>query len=79
MAAIAQEMRLSVPYLSRLVFRETRVSVQRHVDVRRLLDAAHLLSKTFLTVDDIAAKLGYHHRGHLERCFGRSLGVGPSN
>jgi transcriptional regulator GlxA family with amidase domain len=74
---IAQEMRISVPYLSRLVYRETRVSVQRHVDVRRLLDAAHLLSKTFLPIDEIAARVGYEHRQHLDRCFDRDLCARP--
>jgi len=75
---IAQQMRISVRYLSRLVYRETRVPVQRHVDVRRLMDAAHLLSKTFLTADEIAAKVGYEDRRHLDRCFRRDLGVRPS-
>ena len=75
--AIACEMGISVPYLSRLVYAETGVSIQRHVDARRFLHAAHLLSKTFLRVNEIAAKVGYKHTQHLDRCFFRGLGIRP--
>ena len=76
-AAIAYEIGISVPCLSRLVYAETGASIQRHVDARRLLHAAHLLSKTFLRVNEIAAKAGYKHARHLDRCFSRGLGIRP--
>jgi transcriptional regulator GlxA family with amidase domain len=75
--AIACEMGISVPCLSRLVYAETGVSIQRHVEARRLLHAADLLSKTFLRSNEIAARVGYKHAQHLDRCFSRALGIRP--
>jgi len=76
-AAIAYEMQVSVPYLSRLVYAETGASISRHVNARRLLHAADLLSKTFLRVNEIATKVGYEHTQHLDRCFSKGLGIQP--
>jgi AraC-like DNA-binding protein len=76
-AAIAYEMGVSVPYLSRLVHDETGASIHRHINARRLLHAADLLSKTFLRLNEIAAKVGYKHTQHLDRSFSRGLGIRP--
>jgi two-component system response regulator YesN len=75
--AIAHEVGISVPCLSRLVYAETGASIQRHVDTRRFLHAADLLSKTFLRLNEIAARVGYRHAQHLDRCFLRGLGIRP--
>ena len=44
----------------------------------RFLGAAHLVSKTFVRLDEIAATVGYEHPRHLERCFLAVLGVRPT-
>jgi transcriptional regulator GlxA family with amidase domain len=76
-AAVASDVGLSVRRLSRLVYRETGASVQRHIQCRRLLHAAHLLSKTFLSVERIAALAGYRDESRLDCCFRSVLGVLP--
>ena len=59
MSGIAKEAGVSVPHLARLVYtrlfyRETRASIQRHIDVRRLLDAAHpITNQVQVHQDDI--------------------------
>ncbi len=75
---VAEEVGMSAPYFHRLVNSQTHVLVQQHIDVWRLLAAARLLSRTFLSVKEIAALVGYEHTPSLDRRFRSVLGVRPT-
>jgi AraC-like DNA-binding protein len=75
--AVARQAGVSARCLSRLVHLETRVPIQRHIQCRRLMNAAHLLGKTFLSAGEIAVLAGYKDESCLDRCFRVLLGVRP--
>jgi AraC family transcriptional activator of pobA len=73
---------VSVParpgYLTTVVRRKTGRSLQRWITERRMAEARRLLRETDLTIEDIAAKVGYRQPSFFIRHFRRDHTVTPA-
>ena len=76
MAGVAN---LSRYHFSRQFKRSTGLSPHQYVIGRRVQRAKELLSKTDLSVGDVASAVGFAHQSHLARHFRRRFGVAPSS
>ncbi len=74
MAGVAN---LSRYHFSRQFKRSTGLSPHQYVIGRRVQRARELLSKTDLSVGDVASAVGFTHQSHLARHFRRRFGVAP--
>jgi AraC family transcriptional regulator len=76
MAGVAN---LSRYHFSRRFKRSTGLSPHQYVIGRRVERAKELLSKTDLSVGDVASAVGFAHQSHLARHVRRRFGVPPSS
>lgn len=76
--ALAAALGVSRWHLSRVISRETGHGFAEHLHGLRVLEAAHLLATTRLSVKEVAATVGYPRTGELDRHFGRWLRMTPS-
>ena len=74
---LARAVRLSETHLSRLVRRETGVSIRQHVVRFRMEAALTYLRSSFLSVKEIAAAVGYSSTSSFDHEFARRFGTAP--
>ncbi len=77
--AVAAMAGVSREHLSRLTRRHLGRSLREVIQIRRQEMACRLLLDTQLSVEEIAASLGYQHPPSFDRAFRRWLGVTPSD
>lgn len=75
---LASAVAVSPKTLSRRIFGATGLSPMRFLQRRRVLEAVHLIETTTLTVDAVAAKVGYQDATALRKIIKRELGATPS-
>jgi transcriptional regulator GlxA family with amidase domain len=75
--AVAQTLRVSRSYLSRLVLRETGRTFNRHLQLARMNTAARLLQTSSLSVKEISAATGYEHVPSFDRQFRKHFRMTP--
>lgn len=76
-SAVAAELRVSVEHLTRLFTRHAGMPLARWLRQMRLERAAHLLASTELTLDRIAARVGYGDGFALAKAFRALTGESP--
>jgi len=74
---VAQTLRVSRSYLSRLVLRETGRTINRHLQLARMNTAARLLQTSSLSVKEISAATGYEHVPSFDRQFRKHFRMTP--
>lgn len=79
LAEMAGVANLSRYHFSRQFKRSTGLSPHQYVIRRRVQRARELLSKTDLSVGDVASAVGFTHQSHLAHHVRRHLGVAPSS
>lgn len=77
LAEIAGAVNISPTYFANLFKRATGISPHQYVVQQRVERAKLLLSKTDLTIADIALQVGFSNQSHLTRHFKRLIGVTP--
>ena len=75
---VARNLRVSRSYLSRLVFKETGVTFNRHLQLARMNTAARLLQESNLSIKEISHGTGYEHIPSFVRHFRSHFNLGPS-
>jgi transcriptional regulator GlxA family with amidase domain len=75
---LASAVALSPKTFSRRIVAATGLSPVRFVQRRRILEAMHLIETTTLTVEDVAARVGYQDSTALRKIIRRELGTTPS-
>ncbi len=76
---LASALAVSPKTLSRRVSAATGLSPIRFLQRRRVMEAVHLLETTTLTLDAVAARVGYQDATALRKIIKRELGTTPSN
>lgn len=76
--ALSSELALSPKTLARRIEAATGVSPIKFIQRRRLSQAAHLLETTALSIDAVAAQVGYQDSTALRKLIKREFGVTPS-
>jgi AraC-like DNA-binding protein len=74
---IAQTLRVSRSYLSRLVLRETGAPFNHHLQLARMNTAARLLQNSHLSIKEISSATGYEHVPSFDRQFKRHFHMTP--
>jgi len=74
---LAQSVNLSPSYLTRLFQEATGQSPAQFDKTRRLDQARMLILRTFLTVKEVMAEVGWSDPSHFSRDFRRRFGVSP--
>jgi AraC family transcriptional regulator, transcriptional activator of pobA len=78
LATIAGAVGLTPGYLTTVVRRKTGRSVQRWITERRMAEARRLLRETDLSMELIAASVGYRHPSYFIKHFRRDHAVTPA-
>ncbi|SFV15886.1 GlxA family transcriptional regulator [Pseudoduganella namucuonensis] len=76
--ALSSELALSPKTLARRIEAATGVSPIKFIQRRRLSHAAHLLETTALSIEAVAARVGYQDSTALRKLIKREFGVTPS-
>jgi transcriptional regulator GlxA family with amidase domain len=76
---LAAELRLSPCYLQRLFKKETGVRLGEWLGEQRLLNAAHLLANSYLSIKEITHAVGYEHASSFNRAFERRFRQAPAH
>lgn len=76
---IAKNLRVSRSYLSRLVFKETGVTFNRHLQLARMNTAARLLQESDLSIKEISSGTGYEHVPSFDRQFRSHFKLTPGD
>jgi transcriptional regulator GlxA family with amidase domain len=74
---VAEALAISPKTLSRRISAATGVSPVRYLQRRRVLHAAHLIETTSMTIDAVAANVGYQDGTALRKLIKRELGTTP--
>ena len=74
---VAKNLRVSRSYLSRLVFKETGVTFNRHLQLARMNTAARLLQESELSIKEISSGTGYEHVPSFDRQFRSHFNLHP--
>lgn len=77
-AALAAELALSTKTLARRIASAAGVSPIRFIQRRRLMRASHLIETTPLSIEAIAAQVGYQDGTALRKLIKREFGTTPS-
>ncbi len=75
---LAREVNLSTSRLRHLFKKETGMTPAQYLKVLRLLEAERLLRTTFLSVKEIANRIGITNASHFVREFKRVYGLAPT-
>lgn len=75
---VASALSISPKTLARRLFAATGVSPVRFLQRRRVSKAVHLIETTRMTIDDIAASVGYQDGTALRKLIKRELGLSPA-
>lgn len=75
---VAKKCGVSAPYLSQLVKATTGYGCRTHLRLVRVLCACNLLTKTALSVKEVAARSGYRSTAELDHEFRRWLHLQPN-
>jgi transcriptional regulator GlxA family with amidase domain len=78
LSEMTQSGQLSPSHLRQLFKAEAGMSLARYLKKLRLYRARELLETTFLSVKEIAAKVGLHSINHFVTDFKKAHGVTPS-
>ena len=78
-SGLASALAVSPKTLSRRILAATGVSPVRFLQRRRVLQAAHLIETTQMTIDAVAATVGYQDGTALRKIIRRELGVTPAS
>ena len=78
-ATLAERLNLSRSRFTALFVAQTGVAPMRYLQRARLRRARLLVERTFLTVKEIMALVGYSDPSHFARDFRREHGVAPSD
>jgi AraC-like DNA-binding protein len=76
---VARNLRVSRSYLSRLVFKETGVTFNRHLQLARMNTAARLLQESDLSIKEISSGTGYEHVPSFDRQFRSHFKLTPGD
>jgi len=76
-AALSEEFKISTSYLARIFKADKGISVTDYIHAVRIDGAKELLRTTDLTLDEIAASVGFSNRWVLIRIFKNIMGVTP--
>ncbi len=76
--AVSQEVNLSADYVRHLFKKATGVTFHYYLRYVRINRAAHLLRSTFLSIEEVAASLGYAYTTNFPRDFRALLGISPA-
>jgi AraC-like DNA-binding protein len=76
---VAKNLRVSRSYLSRLVFKETGVTFNRHLQLARMNTAARLLQESELSIKEISSGTGYEHVPSFDRQFRSHFNLTPGD
>ncbi|MDE7045970.1 MAG: AraC family transcriptional regulator, partial [Acetatifactor sp.] len=68
---------LSKPYLSKYIREKAGMTFQEAVKKERMKKARTMLKETDLTVETVAAEVGYENVEHFNRLFKKSYGMTP--
>ena len=74
---LSEEFQLSKPYLSKYIKDKSGLTFQEVVKEERMKKAKALLRETDLTVEAIAAEVGYENVEHFNRLFKKSYDMTP--
>jgi AraC family transcriptional regulator len=76
---LAQQVKLSTGHFIRLFKAETSLSPKQYVRSLRMKQAENLIYGSFLSVKEIAARLGVGDRSHFSRDFKKFHGRAPAS
>ena len=76
--ALAAELSVSPKTLARRIDAATGVSPVKFIQRRRLLHASHLIATTSMSIDAVAAKVGYQDGTALRKLVKREFGTSPA-
>jgi AraC-like DNA-binding protein len=76
---VARNLQVSRSYLSRLVFKETGVTFNRHLQLARMNTAARLLQESELSIKEISSGTGYEHVPSFDRQFRSHFNLTPGD
>ena len=74
---LSDEFHLSKPYLSKYIREKAGMTFQEAVKKERMKRARTMLRETDLTVETVAAEVGYENVEHFNRLFKKSYGMTP--
>ena len=77
-SALADSLAVSAPYLSKVFHEQAGTSPSKYLTDIRMREARKLLMDTGLTVQEIAARVGYPDPFHFSRSFKKTVGVSPA-
>lgn len=77
-AGLAAAVAVSPKTLARRIETATGVSPVKFIQRRRLLQASHLIETTSLSIDAVAARVGYQDGTALRKLVKRELGMTPA-
>jgi AraC-like DNA-binding protein len=77
LSAIAAQLHYELPYLSRLIRRQTGKNYTELLQEKRLSQAAWLLRNTDRKVDEISLSVGYENISYFHRLFAARFGCSP--
>lgn len=75
----AHELALGLDSFSKKIKRELGKSPSRFIQDRVVLEAKKLLHLTYLSIKEIAAKLGFEDEFYFSRYFKKNVGISPSS
>ena len=76
---LARRVNLSPWHFAHLFKRETSLSAKRYARNLKIRRAQELLGGTFLSVKEVAARVGFGDRSHFSRDFKKFCGEAPQN
>ena len=77
--SVAKELCFHPNYLSSLLKSETNKGFKELLFDIRMAEAANLLCRTDMKIDEIAAEIGYANEGYFYKCFKQRYGESPYN
>ncbi|BBH18877.1 hypothetical protein Back11_02220 [Paenibacillus baekrokdamisoli] len=75
---MASELNISRSQYTKIFTKTYGISPRQYVTELKLKRAKHLLVSTSWTIEDIAARLGFHSASHFSRQFRQGTGVSPA-
>lgn len=76
---ISDQFHLSVTYLNQLFKQELSVTIKQYISEMRMERARELLTQTYDTVDEIAAKCGYSNGNYFAKAFRENQHMSPTD